>query len=145
MKILIVSDTHGNNESLENLVKEYPNMDYYLHAGDSNLNQYELGSFIACKGNCDYFCDFVNIVELKTPFGKLRMQHHPISNIASLKKDDIKIFIHGHTHIKEHKEIDGIHIICPGSLILPRDGDFGSYCILEISENKVSVSFNKQK
>ncbi|MBR6444660.1 MAG: metallophosphoesterase family protein, partial [Firmicutes bacterium] len=35
-----------------------------------------------------------------------------------------------HTHAAVHEEIDGIHIINPGSLSYPRDGNPGSYALI---------------
>ena len=58
MKILLVSDTHGNNVALDALVKKYPNMDLYLHCGDSESDEYSIYPFRSVKGNCDYFGDF---------------------------------------------------------------------------------------
>ena len=42
MKILVASDAHGNVDLMLDLVKEYPKMDLYLDAGDSQSDRYTL-------------------------------------------------------------------------------------------------------
>lgn len=46
MKILVVSDTHGEIDNLRKVLTKHPNMDLYLHAGDSELSPEELFPFI---------------------------------------------------------------------------------------------------
>ena len=78
MKILLVSDSHGHNEILKNLVRQYPNMNFYFHAGDSQSSPYEIAPFISVKGNCDYDEDFMDHIKINTPYGNLYMTHKPL-------------------------------------------------------------------
>mgnify|MGYP003297992236 CR=1 FL=1 len=55
MKILLVSDTHGNNEALDKILKIHPDMDLYLHLGDSESTPELLRPFVTVKGNCDFY------------------------------------------------------------------------------------------
>ena len=46
MKYLVVSDSHGMDYELNDLLEMYPNMDGYFHLGDSELsNQWEYMEF----------------------------------------------------------------------------------------------------
>ena len=54
MKILLISDSHGNNAAIEKLLKMYPTMDLYLHAGDIETDEQAIRPFDCVKGNCDY-------------------------------------------------------------------------------------------
>ena len=57
MKILITSDIHNDIKSLEKVLKEHPDIDFHLDAGDSNLSLGELEKrrIISVKGNTDFF------------------------------------------------------------------------------------------
>ena len=136
MKILVVSDTHGNDDILKELYNEYPKMDLYLHAGDSQSSSMAIYPFDAVEGNCDYF-DFDRCRKVYTPKGYLFMKHYP--NLTSKEKEDIKFFIHGHTHRNALYEEDNVVVICPGSLSLPRDGTLGTYAIMEINEGESNI------
>ena len=99
MKILLVSDTHGNNEVLDKLVKKHPNMDLYLHLGDSESTPEMLRPFVTVKGNCDYFSDADEKFMIRTDVGYLFATHKPpLVNQKEAEANGIKIICHGHTH-----------------------------------------------
>lgn len=137
MKILVVSDSHGNDNVLMDLYTQYPNMDYYLHAGDSQSSSMAIYPFDSVLGNCDFY-DFDERRKIYTPQGYLLMKHHPL--IWGKEKEDIKFFIHGHTHKYELRKENDLIILCPGSLSRPRDGTDGSYAIMEINEDKSVIT-----
>ena len=53
-EIVVVSDTHYNNEPLKEIVNRFPSALAYLHLGDSQVSEKELFPFISVKGNNDY-------------------------------------------------------------------------------------------
>lgn len=137
MKILLVSDTHGNNSVLKDLYNAYPKFDLYLHAGDSEAyNPFELGPFITVRGNCDFNYDLRNSVQIDTPSGLLFMKHVPY--LHENERQETRIFIHGHTHQNEVRVVNDILYICPGAIFNSRKGP-ESYMILEILTNKILV------
>ena len=137
MKILLVSDSHGNSDKLKELVNMYPSMDYYLHAGDSGLDQITLFPYLSVKGNTDYY-PFDNLLRLYTPIGYLLLKHQP--NFTNEQINNNTIFIHGHTHqYLIYLDNNGKIFINPGSLILPRDNSHGSYAVLDIEKTKSSI------
>ena len=142
MRILLVSDTHGNNEALDILKVMYPKMDLYLHAGDSESDAFSIEPFRAVKGNCDYFGDFLNYIVIPTPYGNLFMQHKPIPNSQLMKEYNVKIFVCGHTHQRQYFEENGIVYINPGAIAFARDKYYYSYAILDIDEKNVKVEFH---
>ena len=136
MKILLVSDTHGDNEILQYLRSVYPDLDYYLHAGDSQSDIYSIYPFESVEGNCDY-CPFDELFRVQTPMGYLLMKHKLTFTEEQIK--DNKFFIFGHTH-QNHIFIDGDKVfINPGSTSRPRDGTNGTYAILEIKEKTATI------
>lgn len=125
MDIVVVSDTHGYTGFIEKLVKKHPNAYMYLHAGDSCLREEELYPFETVKGNCDYYIN--NRIKLVNIYGIKILMFHGNGFILDLdmlvnyaKNYDAQILIHGHTHIPYVNYVNGVHIICPGSVCLPR-------------------------
>ena len=39
--------------------------------------------------------------------------------------------MHGHTHVLQAKEVDGITILNPGSVSIPKEGNPPTYAVLE--------------
>ena len=141
MKILVVSDAHGNEELMLQLVKEYPKMDLYLHAGDSEQDEWSIKPFISVRGNCDHYYDFPNYLVIPSPAGNIYVQHTPYISKSVLNEHNIKIVIHGHTHIRRNEMINGILYINPGAISYARDKYDGSYAILTIEDKKIEVKF----
>lgn len=141
MRILLVSDSHGNSEALDKLLKLYPSMDLFLHAGDLEADEQSIRPFDCVKGNCDHFSNLPERRIIHTPIGNLLMMHLPYPPKDIIKEYDIKVFIYGHTHRRKFELVNGIYYINPGSISFARDGHDLSYAIVEISEEKVSVEF----
>ena len=141
MKILLVSDSHGDYESLDQLYKMYPNMDLYLHAGDSEQDEWSIKPFISVRGNCDHYYDFANFLLIPSPIGNIYVQHTPFVSKSVLDKHNAKIVIHGHTHIRRNEMKNGILYINPGAISFARDKYNGSYAILTIEDNDIEVKF----
>ena len=136
MKILVVSDAHGNKDLMIDLINEYPNMDLYLDAGDSLSDSYTLYPYRSVKGNCDFF-DFDEKALIRNRDITIFMRHAPY--IYPNEEKDIDIFIHGHTHRYEIVKKDNYIILCPGSLSRSRDDSNGSYALIEVNDKKISI------
>ena len=144
MKIVVVSDSHGNREILDRIVQMNPKVDVFLHAGDSELSRFEIAPYISVKGNCDYEDCFPLYLNIKTPYGKLYICHgNRLATLTKEKMDEmgVKIFVFGHTHMKMAEKIDDCYIFNPGSTTLPRDSNVGSYLILDITNTEVKYEF----
>lgn len=136
MKILVVSDSHGDEKILKELINEYPNMDYYLHAGDSGLDRDTLYPFESVKGNTDYY-PFDELIRIYTPIGYLLMKHKP--NFTGEQIENNKFLINGHTHQYSFYIDRSKVFLNPGSTSLPRDGTRGTYMIMDINDSKTSI------
>ena len=141
MKILLVSDSHGDYAALDQLAVKYPNMDLYLHAGDSEQDEWSLKPFISVRGNCDYYYDFPNFLVIPSPIGNIYVQHTPYISNSVINEHNAKIVIHGHTHRRRNEIINGIVFINPGAISYARDKYDGSYAIIKIEENELEVQF----
>lgn len=142
MRILLVSDTHGNNDAVALLAKKYPDMDIYLHLGDSESDEYTLMPFRSVMGNRDFYPNFPMNLLIPTPYGNLFATHIPIVKDGFFKEKNVKIFIHGHTHVRKFKEENGVIVINPGAMTFSHDGNELSYAILTINKEKVDVAFH---
>lgn len=136
-QIIVVSDSHGRRNVLDDLTIMYPNANFYLHAGDSLLTKSAIDPYLSVKGNCDFF--------IKNPFLLLEVgsvtiymthgHHSDLSNegmINEARRNNADIIIHGHTHSRKNIFLDGVHILCPGSLANSRKGK-ESYAIITFS------------
>lgn len=141
MRILLVSDSHGNSEALDKLLKKYPNMDLYLHAGDLEADEQSIRPFDCVKGNCDHFSRLPERRIIHTPFGALLMTHLPYLPSDIAKQYNIKIFVYGHTHRRKFELVNGVYYINPGAISFSRDGFDLSYAILTITPENVEVEF----
>ena len=62
-KIMIVSDSHGNNQYLNKALEEEKTFDLFLHLGDLEGSEYFIESFVEGKkeliaGNNDYYVEY---------------------------------------------------------------------------------------
>lgn len=142
MKILICSDSHGNDQALEDIAKKYPDCDLYLHAGDSESDEWSINPFQSVLGNCDYRGDFPMRRIIDTPYGNLLIQHHPELPRDIVKQYNIKIFVHGHTHRRRQESFENILVFNPGSVSFPRDSHDLSFLILYINKEEVIPEFH---
>lgn len=78
---------------------------------------------------------------IPTPYGNLFATHIPIVKDGFFKENNVKIFIHGHTHRRKYALEDGVIVINPGAITFPHDQYDLSYAILEVSKEKVEVVF----
>jgi len=146
MKIVIISDTHGDVSAIRRILINEPDGDIYLHAGDVLLPKEEVNPFAAVRGNCDFSALFPEHLMIKTPRGGLYLTHYPNSDpsfLLQLKEQGVRFFVHGHTHVMEDYTSFGVRNLCPGSISYPEDSNEGTYLCLIVSENEENVIFKK--
>ena len=146
MKIVIVSDSHGEVDLLRRIVSQHGDADVFLHAGDSQLPEEYLHPFVSVRGNSDVFLPYPAFRILKTPYGNFYCEHGHLRGKATpgfVKLNQCVGYIYGHTHIKKDELIDGIRFINSGSLTRPRDDDYGSYIVMECSKDECNITFVK--
>ena len=142
MKILVVSDTHGDCsrviEVFQKLNKESP-VDIIVHCGDYAADarelQARLGIHVAwVKGNCDGGFSDTDWSILETEAGNFIITHGHNEQVDFSKQNiyykalenDCVGAIFGHTHRASYTEMDDIVLMNPGSLTKPRDGSGGT-------------------
>lgn len=151
MLIGVMSDSHGNMANIEKAVYDNPNVDVWIHAGDSiddtyHLEDISLKKVYAVKGNNDIFTKGkyelifdINDYKILLAHGhqyNVEFSIEDIKNKGISEQVDMAIF--GHTHVGFLKNEDNIIFLNPGSISRPRDGKKPSYVIMEMENNKIS-------
>lgn len=144
MKIVIVSDSHGDANILRIVAKREEDAMHFVHAGDLEDTEESAWPFSVVLGNRD-FLPLKREIVIHNPFGDgdMLIRHRPLSGkgeLEGLKRRGIRYFVHGHTHEKEKREEEGIVILCPGSVSYPRDGT-ASYLSISGDKGNVSIEF----
>lgn len=155
MKIVIVSDSHCNNEALRYAIRQEQPFDLLIHAGDVQGNidailpvrfrEYEV---VCVRGNCDYGTSYPaeDLIPIRGE-GWQRNIYVCHGHGYSVRRDDsllleaarrqlADVVIYGHTHMPVcYETADNILVINPGSVSEPRQADRKrSYAILQFDE-----------
>lgn len=145
--VIVISDTHGHNDILDELVVKYPNAYTYIHCGDLEGNEKAYPQFVIVRGNNDFFSDLKQAVIVEVDKHKILVLHSEgyyynrnQALVALAKQYDCDIVCYGHTHRKAFDYIDGIYLLNPGSTTYPRGGNNPTYAILHLDED-VKVDF----
>lgn len=154
MKIVVVSDNHGNKNHLIDIISMHPDADSCIHLGDSEFQYHEpvLKPFEKVGGNCDFDMNYPNEAVLETPVGQCFYTHGHLYSVnrnreqlAHIAKErNCKFAFYGHTHIKNAELIDGVWCINPGSISQSRDHHEETYAILTLEQN-AKVTYYNQK
>lgn len=129
MKIIVLSDSHGDTEALLNAVA-VTGPDMILHLGDyeSDCNVLRKSfpdiTLYAVRGNCDVTSNeeiikdiFVGGKHIYMCHGhtyEVKMGLYSLINSGMANRADIVLF--GHTHVPYYDIIEGMHIINPGTI-----------------------------
>lgn len=134
MLLGVVSDTHGDTYALEKVIKEFESVDIAIHLGDNTEDAEILMESLKCKvvyvkGNCDINSkDPLELIEevegvriLITHGHKYNVKSNLVGLLYRAQELEAEIALFGHTHISEVSMEEGIWLINPGSVALPRD------------------------
>lgn len=157
MKILIVSDSHGRTYNFSKVMDRVGPIDMLFHLGDIEGTEEDIEILADCPaymvcGNNDFFSclDREKVVEIGGY--RIFMTHghrygvgYSLDRIIDAGKEyGCNIVMFGHTHIPVIESRDGINVINPGSITLPRqEGHKPSYVIMDIDRfGKVHFTLN---
>ena len=149
MRTLIISDTHGRHEGVDEILEREGEFDMLIHLGDVEGGEIYLDVMFECpkyivRGNNDFFSDLPREEEIEIAGKKFLVTHGHhygvsidetgVAEEAHSRNCDGVMF--GHTHRPVLEVIDGILAINPGSLSYPRQmGRRPSYVVLETDED----------
>lgn len=153
MRILVISDSHGDSFSIRQALLEQPTAKilFYLGDGERDLQFLEetRSEIIVhkVKGNCDfasmlptYAIDEVEGTRIyathgyieRVKYGKELLRQYAVDNKAA-------IALYGHTHISDTTYSDGVWLVNPGSIRM------GEYAVVDITPKGIMPILMKIK
>lgn len=153
MRILVMSDTHGDSAALRRALLAQPEAELAIHLGDGqeDLDQVRFSfrdkTFLQVRGNCDWGSSLPTAGEYEAEGVKIFYTHghtygvksgdDTILSAARERKADILLF--GHTHQPREDYQDGLYIMNPGRL----SGWEPSYGTIDITPQGIVVNVVK--
>lgn len=152
MKALIMSDSHGWEKEVTSIIERHRNdVDAFFHCGDSELfgGSAVLKDVNTVRGNCDFGADFPEEMIEVVVGTKFYVAHGHLLNVKmtamnlvyKAQESGADIVCFGHTHVPVAFEEQGVIIINPGSMRLPREVNVGTYVIVEKNDSSIKVTF----
>lgn len=146
MRILVISDTHGNDTNLQQVLDAEHPYDQVIHLGDIEGAEDYLAAAAGCpvaavRGNNDYFSDLPGeqIIEVggKRIFITHGHYYYVAAGVEHLIREArgraVDMVMFGHTHRPLVLQKGGLTVLNPGSLSYPRqEGHRPSYIVMEM-------------
>lgn len=149
MKILVVSDTHGNHITPVKVLEE-TGADMLIHLGDEINDALVMETIagipvIKVPGNCDLratepreLLETISGKKLFITHGDLYRVKNGLQRLVERAKElKASVVLFGHTHNPLIQNLDGVLLINPGTLMAGSDSK--SYAILTVTPFKVSA------
>ena len=148
MRILIVSDTHRQNDNYFRVLERVEDIDMVIHCGDAEGSEYVIEEAAGCPltvvmGNNDFFSDLPREKEFYLGRYKVWLTHghnyYVYMDNATIKKEargrGVDIVMYGHTHRPVVDIDEDIIAVNPGSMTYPRqEGRRPSFIIMELDK-----------
>lgn len=151
-KWIIISDNHNESGILYKIYEMYRDADVFIHLGDSEFeyNDSELSLYYRVKGNCDFYPEFpmeeivdVNGVKAFYTHGHMYRVNQTRQLLADTAKElGCEFAFYGHTHIAKYENIDGIHVINPGSISQSRSSEEETFAEIIIDDDNLTGTIN---
>ena len=149
MRILLISDTHGSQRSLVELVEQEEDFDLCIHMGDAEGDEEEIAAIVGCpmeivRGNNDYnrWLDREKLLNLgkhtilMTHGHGYALYHGYDELVLAARKKGADTVFFGHTHRPMLEQVGPVLLVNPGSLTYPRQmGRCPTYIVAETDKN----------
>lgn len=148
IKVVIISDSHGNLDNVRKIMKKEDNVDSVIHLGDLIGQDELLDEICKCpihkvKGNGDFYSENPMSDVLEIGENRIFITHghdygvyygiDALCNAAQERKCNIAMY--GHTHVPENSTFGGVIIVNPGSVSLPRQLNHKpTYAVMKIDD-----------
>lgn len=153
MKILVISDTHGDTNKAEEAIRTNKGINLIIHLGDYFRDAQKLSGLFPnipieyIYGNSDFMIEDVPAEKMLEIDGKkifithghrysVKWDYDKLYRKAEELQADLLLF--GHTHIPDIVEKGRYFVLNPGSTSDPRDDSDESYAIIEIDNGRVA-------
>lgn len=153
MRILVVSDVHGDFYSLKKAIDSQPSAEVVIFCGDGEKEfqtikmYYSNKMFIGVKGNCDFGSMLLGVETITLEGKKIFITHGHLYNAKmtmtnlyyAAKEQNADILLYGHTHKAVSDYNDGMYILNPGSC----NGYDASYAYIDITPSGIMTNILK--
>ena len=150
MRIVVISDSHGNGSVVDRIIRSQKNAEAIIFLGDvvtdieDFVYEYTDKRFYIVSGNCDRFSEYRTTEVAKIGGVNIFITHGHTLGVkggigilaTAARQQNCKIALYGHTHIPNIKYDDGLYIVNPGSCSRSRDGG-NSYAVIDIRDNGI--------
>jgi putative phosphoesterase len=147
VRIIVISDSHGNGRNLGKIIENNLNADIFMHLGDGEreyleiTKRYENIDFRFVRGNNDYASTAPIFQIIDTDKARIFCTHGNRYGVygglnslfLTAKANDCNVALFGHTHIALEDYEDGVYFLNPGSCSQPRGGKGPSYGFVDIT------------
>ncbi len=145
MLIGVISDTHGQFPA--RAVDAFQGVDLIIHAGDFNTpavyhSFQQLGALKAVRGNTDHAPVLLQLpkTEVVQAAGVfLFILHDLLEMEIDPHAAGFQVVIHGHLHIQEARQRNGVLYLNPGSPNFPRGGSNPGAALLRVRGERVEA------
>lgn len=149
MKIIVFSDSHGNEAPMIRALRHHKDIDAVVFCGDGHRDiedvqqKFPDKTFLIVRGNCDWCCDHALMQTITLAGKKLLITHghaqmvkSGIDHLISVgHHEQADIVLYGHTH-QQLTTADSRMLVCnPGSV-----GYMEEYAIIEIDETTGKIT-----
>lgn len=156
MRIVVVSDTHGDFFALQNVLVRNSTADLIIHLGDGeselrrymNLHPDIENKVIHIKGNCDNDCKSPEFLVIPVLNHRIFATHGHLYGVNAsttrlkmlAKENECDIVLYGHTHSGYQGFEDDLYLLNPGSASCPRDGGTTTFGHIDLSDAGVVLN-----
>lgn len=130
MRILVVSDSHGNDANLRRALLAQPKAEVVIHLGDGEEEtarakpSFPEKTFLQVRGNCDWGSSLPTAGEFDAEGVRIFFTHGHLYGVKSglytavcaARERKARVLLFGHTHSPLTDYDDGLYILNPGSL-----------------------------
>ena len=153
MRIVVVSDSHNSFSALHRVVEAQPQAGVFLHLGDGESEFDDLRALYPdkrmaqVKGNCDWgspskeedmlICEGKRIFFTHGHLYDVKRGLDRLTRRARKLLADIACF--GHTHAAISHYVEGLYLLNPGSLALPRRTS-PTYGVIDLTPAGIAIN-----
>ncbi|MFO7273961.1 MAG: metallophosphoesterase [Bacillota bacterium] len=154
LRVGVVSDTHRRFGLVASMRAQCGQLDWLLHAGDHLTDAPRIAAELgvdpervrAVAGNCDFLVTEPAELLLELGGVKVLLVHGHQYGVKSgpqrllyrAKELGARVAVFGHSHVPFLEEVDGVLLLNPGSLSMPRwPQDRPSFAVLELADGAV--------
>lgn len=155
MRILVVSDSHGDEGMLRRALLSQPTAEIVIHLGDGEQEvsrvkpHFPEKMFLQVRGNCDWASTLPVTGEYTVDGVKIFYTHGHgygvksglYNAVCAAREQKAQVLLFGHTHRALTDYDDGLHIMNPGSL----SGWMGSYGTLDITPQGIVTNIIRMR